>query len=89
MKQQQANIIEAKAAIRRADESVIQGRSIVIFTVVTIIFVSVSQSTAHVSFAELAKLPLQFMTSVFGMNAREFSEDGVMHLEPQLKWMCK
>ena len=40
MKQQQANIIEAKAAIRRADESVIQGRSIVIFTVVTIIFVS-------------------------------------------------
>lgn len=40
MKQQQANIIEAKAAIRRADESVIQGRSIVVFTVVTIFFVS-------------------------------------------------
>lgn len=40
MKQQQANIIEAKAAIRRADESVLQGRSIVVFTVVTIFFVS-------------------------------------------------
>lgn len=39
MKQQQANIIEAKAAIRRADESVLQGRSIVVFTVVTIFFV--------------------------------------------------
>jgi hypothetical protein len=41
MKQQQAGIIEAKAAIRRADESVIQGRSIVVFTVVTIFFVSI------------------------------------------------
>jgi hypothetical protein len=39
MKQQQANIIEAKAAIRRADETVLQGRSIVVFTVVTIFFV--------------------------------------------------
>lgn len=40
MKQQQSGIIEAKAAIRRADESVVQGRSIVVFTVVTIFFVS-------------------------------------------------
>ncbi|KAK4141908.1 uncharacterized protein C8A04DRAFT_30460 [Dichotomopilus funicola] len=42
MKQQQAGIIEAKAAIRRADESVIQGRSIVVFTVVTIFFLPLS-----------------------------------------------
>ncbi|CAI6054529.1 unnamed protein product [Clonostachys chloroleuca] len=70
MKQQQANIIEAKAAIRRADESVLQGRSIVVFTVVTIFF-----------------LPLSFVTSVFGMNAREFSEDGAMDLSTQLKYM--
>jgi hypothetical protein len=40
MKQQQAGIIEAKAAIRRADESVLQGRSIVVFTVFTIFFVN-------------------------------------------------
>jgi len=39
MKQQQAGIIEAKAAIKRADESVLQGRSIVVFTVFTIFFV--------------------------------------------------
>lgn len=39
MKQQQSGIIEAKAAIRRADETVLQGRSIVVFTVVTIFFV--------------------------------------------------
>ncbi|KAG7285062.1 hypothetical protein NEMBOFW57_009682 [Staphylotrichum longicolle] len=32
IKQQQSGIIEAKAAIRRADETVIRGRSIVVFT---------------------------------------------------------
>ncbi|KAH7328776.1 hypothetical protein B0I35DRAFT_418300 [Stachybotrys elegans] len=70
MKQQQANIIEAKAAIKRADESVLQGRSIIVFTVITIFF-----------------LPLSFFTSVFGMNAREISEDGKMPLRLQLTLM--
>ncbi|KAK1757113.1 hypothetical protein QBC47DRAFT_378429 [Echria macrotheca] len=42
MKQQQSGIIEAKAAIRRADETVLQGRSIVVFTVVTIFFLPLS-----------------------------------------------
>lgn len=40
IKQQQSGIIEAKAAIKRADEAVLQGRSIIVFTVVTIFFVS-------------------------------------------------
>jgi len=40
MKQQQSGIIEAKAAIKRADEAVLQGRSIIVFTIVTIFFVS-------------------------------------------------
>ncbi|KAM7183911.1 hypothetical protein V8F20_012434 [Naviculisporaceae sp. PSN 640] len=38
LKQQQASIVQAKAALRRADESVKQGRSIMAFTVVTIFF---------------------------------------------------
>lgn len=29
------------------------------------------------------------MASVFGMNAREFSTDGDMDLDTQLKYMCK
>lgn len=53
MKQQQANIIEAKAAIRRADESVLQGRSIVVFTVVTIFFVSVEVTWGSLPFSDL------------------------------------
>lgn len=38
LKQQQASIIEAKAALARADESVRQGRAIMAFTLVTIFF---------------------------------------------------
>ncbi|CZT41654.1 uncharacterized protein RSE6_01413 [Rhynchosporium secalis] len=57
LKQQQASIIEAKYALKRADESVTQGRSIMLFTIVTIVF-----------------LPLSFMSSVFGMNAKDFAD---------------
>ncbi|RYP79475.1 hypothetical protein DL770_006656 [Monosporascus sp. CRB-9-2] len=38
LKQQQASIVEAKAALQRADESVRQGRAIMAFTIVTIFF---------------------------------------------------
>ncbi|KAE9371635.1 hypothetical protein N431DRAFT_441610 [Stipitochalara longipes BDJ] len=72
LKQQQASIIEAKSALARADESVTQGRAIVMFTIITIIF-----------------LPLSFMSSLFGMNARELSNanGGIMSLRYQFKFM--
>ncbi|KAL1873161.1 hypothetical protein Daus18300_003980 [Diaporthe australafricana] len=38
LKQQQASIVEAKAAIERADQSVEQGKAIMAFTIMTIIF---------------------------------------------------
>ena len=40
LKQQQASIVEAKAALKRADESVKQGRAIMAFTIITMVFVS-------------------------------------------------
>ena len=46
LKQQQASIIEAKHALKRADESVIQGRSVMLFTIVTIIFLPLSFMTS-------------------------------------------
>ena len=49
LKQQQASIVEAKAAIRRADESVRQGRAIMAFTIVTIFFVSPNIITSYAS----------------------------------------
>jgi hypothetical protein len=45
MKQQQAGIIEAKAAIKRADEAILQGRSILVFTVFTVFFVRIRSSS--------------------------------------------
>ncbi|TGO77906.1 hypothetical protein BELL_0086g00120 [Botrytis elliptica] len=73
LKQQQASIIEATASLDLADESVHQGRSIMIFTIITIIF-----------------LPLSFMSSIFGMNAVEFtgSSNSVMGIGEQFEFMC-
>lgn len=73
LKQQQASIIEATAALDRADESVNQGRSIMTFTVISIIF-----------------LPMSFMSSVFGMNAKEItgSENALMSIREQFEFMC-
>lgn len=88
MKQQQSGIIEAKAAIRRADETVIQGRSIVVFTVVTIFFVSQFYAFISDAFTNSPQLPLSFFATLFGMNARELNE-GYMALGVQLTWMCK
>jgi hypothetical protein len=42
LKQQQSGIFEAREAVKQATETLKQGRSIMLFTVVTIIFVSVS-----------------------------------------------
>ncbi|KAH7308289.1 hypothetical protein BKA65DRAFT_442771 [Rhexocercosporidium sp. MPI-PUGE-AT-0058] len=56
IKQQQASIFEAKYAVKQSHETISQGRSIMTFTIVTIVF-----------------LPLSFMSSVFGMNASDFS----------------
>jgi Mg2+ and Co2+ transporter CorA len=74
---QQASItstIDAKAALARADESVRQGRAIMMFTVITIIF-----------------LPLSFMPSIFGMNARALlgPQGGILSLRYQFKFMCE
>jgi hypothetical protein len=40
LKQQQAGVIQAREAVRQAEETLRQGRSIMLFTVITIIFVS-------------------------------------------------
>ncbi|KAI1080443.1 hypothetical protein F5B20DRAFT_580109 [Whalleya microplaca] len=42
LKQQQTSIVEAKASLERADESIKQGRAIMAFTVVTIFFLPLS-----------------------------------------------
>lgn len=63
-------MIEAREAVKQAHMTLKQGRSIVIFTVVTVVF-----------------LPLSFCTSLFGMEAIEFSTDARLPLATELRIM--
>lgn len=56
LKQKQANVDEAKMARWQAEATQDQSRSVMVFTIFTVIF-----------------LPLSFFTSLFGINAREWS----------------
>jgi hypothetical protein len=47
LKQQQAGVIEAREAVKQATETLKQGRSIMLFTVVTIVFVRLPLSFPH------------------------------------------
>ncbi|KAK3291576.1 uncharacterized protein B0H64DRAFT_366930 [Chaetomium fimeti] len=58
LKQQQASVVQAWESARQAEEAVRQGRAIMMFTIITIVF-----------------LPLSFMSSVFGMNNKDFGQD--------------
>jgi hypothetical protein len=73
LKQQQASIIEATAALDRAEESVQQGRTIMVFTVITIIFLPLSfmSSVFGMNAQELSG-----------------SAGGVMSLKAQFRLMC-
>ncbi|TGJ87834.1 hypothetical protein E0Z10_g958 [Xylaria hypoxylon] len=62
MKQQQASVVQAWQAVRQSEETIKQGRSIMVFTLATIVF-------------PCAQLPLSFLTSVFGMNNQEFGDN--------------
>ncbi|KAH8787787.1 hypothetical protein F5883DRAFT_400901, partial [Diaporthe sp. PMI_573] len=77
LKQQQTTIVEAKAALERADHgSYDQGKSIMAFTIMTIIFT-----------------PLGFFTSFFGMNNSSTGQDWMslwqqvitMRMSPRLR----
>lgn len=75
LKQKQANVDEAKAARWQAEETQNQSRSLMVFTIFTVMYAPLqsfssltSQRTNVHSF-----LPLSFFTSLFGINAREWS----------------
>lgn len=58
------------------------------FTVVTIFFVSGFNPIWHKHANTITQLPLSFMASVFGMNAVDFGQ-GLVPLAHELKYMCK
>lgn len=63
-----------------------------VFTVVTIFFVSCDVTINFPLYRLLirTKLPLSFMSSLFGMNTKEFGgDDNVMHLGDQFRYISK
>ena len=94
MKQQQASVIHAWQSVRQSDETIRHGRSIIVFTLATIIFVSLTTPSAQkVETANRTQLPLSFITSVFGMNTFEWSGDDdshqPWHIEHQIRLLYK
>ncbi|KAK0701938.1 hypothetical protein B0T26DRAFT_735298 [Lasiosphaeria miniovina] len=89
LKQQQANVFQI-GSLTNAEEAVRQGRAVMMFTVVTIIFVSHSSSyfllLINEAYMALLQLPLSFMASVFGMNNSSFGDDH-WSLEDQFRLM--
>ena len=94
LKQQQASVVQAWESVNQAEEAVRQGRAIMMFTIITIIFVSCSTPGLRNSAESLlttltTQLPLSFMSSVFGMNNIEFGQnDTDWTLRKQFWHMC-
>jgi hypothetical protein len=52
LKQQQAGVVEAREAVKQGEETLRQGRSIMLFTIVTITFVPSQSSAAETRFTD-------------------------------------
>lgn len=76
-------------AVNQANETIKQGRSIMMFTLVTIVFVRYFGAPHIVIDADLWQLPLSFMSSIFGMNNKEFSGDDTWAIGDEIKLMCE
>ena len=71
LKQKQASVAEAVASRQETAETARQGKTIMLFTVVTVVFVCCSLFTQIFNADCSIQLPPTFFTSVFGMNLRE------------------
>jgi len=57
LKQQQASVVQAREAVRQAEETLRQGRSIMLFTVITIIFVRQSRPESETKLIDFPVTP--------------------------------
>lgn len=80
LKQQQASVVQAYEAMKQGGETVRQGKAIMVFTVMTIVFVTGFPYEGKLEYGLIPgslQLPLSFTSSLFGMNAAELtSPDG-------------
>jgi hypothetical protein len=94
LKQKYASVFEARYAREQAVSTSRQGHTIMVFTIVTILFVSLPstlllqlKSTNRVT----VKLPMSFMAAFFAINVKEFphAEDSTLRLNWVLKYTRK
>ncbi|KAJ5723507.1 hypothetical protein N7488_001542, partial [Penicillium malachiteum] len=72
LKQKQANVDEAKMARWQAEETQNQSRSLMVFTIFTVMYEAFLPKCISIANKD-SFLPLSFFTSLFGINAREWS----------------
>ncbi|KAI9869299.1 MAG: hypothetical protein M1813_000088 [Trichoglossum hirsutum] len=76
LKQKQANILEAVSGRKQAEDTAKQGNTIMVFTLVTIIFVSEPRAKHSPGLLFLnilnPKLPMSFLASLFALNVTAF-----------------
>jgi hypothetical protein len=78
LKQKQASLAESWYARAAARDTARQGKTVIVFTVVTILFVSIGEiesSTHNILTMVIVKLPVSFITSVFTIEANTFPRD--------------
>jgi len=87
LKQHQASIIEGRSALEKEKESVRQGRAIMAFTLVTILFVGKPTRSSNGMLIKILQLPLGFLAAFFGMNNEQINQAAWMTLHEQIKYM--
>lgn len=81
LKQKNANLSEAVQARKQAEQSAQQGRTILVFTIVTIVFVS-WELPSNISNAYTQQLPLSFLSSFYSLKIESFPRQGNDSLFP-------
>lgn len=78
--------------MRQGEDNQKQNITLLVFTVVTVVFVSSPKVKifTHANIKDLIQLPMSFISSVFGMNNKEIAGDSApMSLAEQFKWMSR
>jgi len=80
LKTNAASLVEAHSSAKEAQAATAQGRAVMLFTIITVIFVSIySRSLPNIICDNAVQLPLSFFTSYFGQNVREITGDDKNH----------
>jgi hypothetical protein len=66
-----------------------QGKTFLVFTIFTIVFVGVLIPTFHKTFYQMLQLPLSFMTAFLVINIEEFPKDSSGATSLPLRYICK